>query len=81
MPSRHLQRHAQIDARPQRRGCLVRWFRTLGGVGGPFIGGLLIAAGLPIDAIFFVLAGLALIGVVLTLCGRTVATRVIAEAH
>lgn len=53
------------------RGAGVAWcagFGRLGGVGGPLVGGLLIAAGLSIDTIFFVLAGLALLGVALTLC-------------
>jgi MFS transporter, AAHS family, benzoate transport protein len=52
------------------RGAGVGWcagFGRLGGVGGPLIGGLLIAAGLSIATIFFVLAGLALVGVLLTL--------------
>lgn len=52
------------------RGAGVAWcagFGRLGGVGGPLIGGLLIAAGFSIDTIFFILAALALIGVVLTL--------------
>lgn len=53
------------------RGAGVAWcagFGRLGGVGGPLVGGLLIAAGLSINTIFFVLAGLALLGVALTLC-------------
>jgi AAHS family benzoate transporter-like MFS transporter len=52
------------------RGAGVAWcagFGRLGGVGGPLIGGLLIAAGLSIEAILLVLAGLALVGVALTL--------------
>lgn len=52
------------------RGAGVAWcagFGRLGGVGGPLIGGLLIAAGLSIETIFFVLAGLALLGIALTL--------------
>jgi AAHS family benzoate transporter-like MFS transporter len=52
------------------RGAGVAWcagFGRLGGVGGPLIGGLLIAAGLSIDTNFFVLAGLALVGVALSL--------------
>ena len=42
-------------------------FGRLGGVGGPLIGGLLIGAGLTLNSIFYVLAGLAVLGVVLTL--------------
>lgn len=52
------------------RGAGVAWcagFGRLGGVGGPLIGGLLIAAGLSIETILFILAGLALVGVALTL--------------
>lgn len=52
------------------RGAGVAWcagFGRLGGVGGPLVGGLLIAAGLSIEAILLILAGLALVGVALTL--------------
>jgi AAHS family benzoate transporter-like MFS transporter len=52
------------------RGAAVSWcagFGRLGGVGGPLIGGFLIAAGLSTDSIFFVLAGIALVGMLLTL--------------
>jgi AAHS family benzoate transporter-like MFS transporter len=52
------------------RGAAVAWcagFGRLGGVGGPLLGGLLVAAGLALNSIFFVLAALALLGVCLTL--------------
>ena len=52
------------------RGAAVSWcagFGRLGGVGGPLLGGFLITAGFALSSIFFVLAGLALLGVVLTL--------------
>jgi AAHS family benzoate transporter-like MFS transporter len=52
------------------RGSAVSWcagFGRLGGVAGPVLGGLLIGAGLALDSIFYVLAGLALFGAVLTL--------------
>jgi AAHS family benzoate transporter-like MFS transporter len=52
------------------RGAAVSWcagFGRLGGVGGPLIGGLLIAAGLSTNSIFYVLAGLAFVGTLLTL--------------
>ncbi|XJJ71116.1 MFS transporter [Novosphingobium sp. BL-8A] len=52
------------------RGAAVAWcagFGRLGGIGGPLIGGLLIAAGLSIQAILLVLAGLALIGAALAM--------------
>jgi AAHS family benzoate transporter-like MFS transporter len=52
------------------RGAGVAWcagFGRLGGVGGPLLGGFLIGAGLALNAIFYVLAGLGLLGLVLTL--------------
>jgi len=52
------------------RGAGVAWcagFGRLGGVGGPMLGGVLIGAGLALDSIFYVLAGLGLLGVLLTL--------------
>jgi MFS transporter, AAHS family, benzoate transport protein len=52
------------------RGAGVAWcagFGRLGGVAGPLLGGFLISAGLALESIFFVLAGLALVGLVLTL--------------
>ena len=52
------------------RGAGVAWcagFGRLGGIGGPLLGGFLIASGLALDSIFYVLAALALLGLVLTL--------------
>jgi AAHS family benzoate transporter-like MFS transporter len=52
------------------RGAAVAWcagFGRLGGVGGPLLGGFLVAAGLALNSIFYVLAAVALIGTVLTL--------------
>ncbi len=52
------------------RGAGVAWcagFGRLGGVGGPVIGGLMIGAGLSTNALFWVLAGLAVLGGLLTL--------------
>ena len=52
------------------RGAGVAWcagFGRLGGVGGPMLGGVLIGAGLALDSIFYVLAGLGLLGMLLTL--------------
>jgi AAHS family benzoate transporter-like MFS transporter len=52
------------------RGAAVAWcagFGRLGGIGGPLLGGLLISAGLALNSIFYILAGIALLGVVLTL--------------
>ena len=52
------------------RGAGVSWcagFGRLGGVGGPLLGGFLIGAGLALNSIFYVLAGLALFGAVLTM--------------
>ena len=70
------------------RGAAVAWcagFGRLGGVGGPLLGGFLIGAGLALDSIFFVLAGLCLLGLVLTLLvpvarGREVTTITIEPA-
>jgi MFS transporter, AAHS family, benzoate transport protein len=52
------------------RGAGVAWcagFGRLGGVGGPLLGGFLVGAGFALDSIFYVLAGLALLGLLLTL--------------
>jgi AAHS family benzoate transporter-like MFS transporter len=52
------------------RGAGVAWcagFGRLGGVGGPLLGGFLIGAGFALHSIFYVLAGLGLLGLVLTL--------------
>ena len=52
------------------RGAAVAWcagFGRLGGIGGPLLGGLLINAGIALNSIFFILAGIALVAVVLTL--------------
>ena len=52
------------------RGAAVAWcagFGRLGGVGGPLLGGFLIAAGLALNSIFYVLAAVAVLGVILTL--------------
>ncbi len=56
--------------RPNVRGAGVAWcagFGRLGGVAGPLVGGLLVAAGLGLEAIFHVLTGLAAFGALLTL--------------
>ena len=52
------------------RGAAVAWcagFGRLGGVGGPLLGGFLLGAGLALDSIFYVLAGLCLLGLAVTL--------------
>lgn len=52
------------------RGAGVAWcagFGRLGGVGGPLLGGLLVGAGLALNATFYILAGLGLLGLLLTL--------------
>lgn len=52
------------------RAAGVAWcagFGRLGGIGGPMLGSALIGASFPLDAIFYVLAGLGLLGTVLTL--------------
>ena len=43
-------------------------FGRLGGVGGPLLGGFLIGAGLALNSIFYVLAGLALLGLSCSPC-------------
>ena len=51
------------------RAAGVAWcagFGRIGGIGGPMLGSALIAAGLPLDTIFYILAALALLGVGLT---------------
>ena len=56
--------------RTQVRAAGVAWcagFGRIGGIGGPVLGSVLIAAGLPLDTIFYILAGLAMVGVALTL--------------
>ncbi|MHA6782979.1 MFS transporter [Pseudonocardia saturnea] len=58
------------------RSAGVAWcagFGRLGGIGGPIIGGLLIAAGLALNSIFYVLVALAVLGAVLTLFVPTAA--------
>jgi MFS transporter, AAHS family, benzoate transport protein len=52
------------------RGAGVAWcagFGRLGGVGGPLLGGFLISGGFALNSIFYILAGLATLGVILTL--------------
>ena len=52
------------------RGAAVAWcagFGRLGGVGGPLLGGFLISGGFALNSTFYVLAGLAVLGVILTL--------------
>lgn len=54
----------------QVRAAGVAWcagFGRLGGIGGPMLGSALIGSGLQLDSIFYVLAGLGLLGTVLTL--------------
>lgn len=52
------------------RAAGVAWcagFGRLGGIGGPMLGSTMIGAGLQLDSIFYVLAGLGLLGMMLTL--------------
>lgn len=52
------------------RGAGVAWcagFGRLGGIGGPLLGGFLVGAGLALNSIFYILAALGLLGLVLTL--------------
>ena len=51
------------------RGAGVAWcagFGRMGGVGGPLLGGFLISGGFALNSIFYILAGLAVLGVILT---------------
>jgi AAHS family benzoate transporter-like MFS transporter len=60
------------------RGAGVAWcagFGRLGGVAGPAVGGLLVGAGLALNAIFYVLAAVALLGMALTLAVPAVRNR------
>jgi len=52
------------------RAAGVAWcagFGRLGGIGGPMLGSTMIGAGLALNSIFYVLAGLGLVGAALTL--------------
>lgn len=52
------------------RGAGVAWcagFGRMGGVGGPLLGGFLISGGFALNSIFYILAALAILGVILTL--------------
>ncbi len=56
--------------RTQVRAAGVAWcagFGRLGGIGGPLLGSALIGSGLALDAIFYILAGIAVVGIGLTL--------------
>jgi AAHS family benzoate transporter-like MFS transporter len=60
------------------RSAGVAWcagFGRLGGIGGPVIGGLLVASGIALNSIFYVLAALAVVGGLLTLVVPTAASR------
>ncbi len=53
------------------RSAGVSWcagFGRLGGVAGPLVGGVLVAAGLALESIFYVLVGLGVFGALLTMC-------------
>jgi AAHS family benzoate transporter-like MFS transporter len=52
------------------RAAAVAWaagFGRLGGISGPLLGGLVLTAGLSVNSIFYILTGLAVLGVLLTL--------------
>jgi AAHS family benzoate transporter-like MFS transporter len=60
------------------RSAGVAWcagFGRLGGIGGPLIGGLLVASGIALTSTFYVLAALAVFGGLLTLVVPTAASR------
>lgn len=50
------------------RGAAVAWaagFGRLGGIAGPLLGGLFLAAGIGVNSVFYVLAGIGLVGAIL----------------
>lgn len=52
------------------RGAALAWatgFGRLGGISGPVLGGLFLTAGLTVNSIFYILAGFAFVGFILTL--------------
>ena len=60
------------------RSAGVAWcagFGRLGGIGGPLIGGLLVASGIVLNTIFYVLTALAVVGALLTLVVPTADAR------
>ncbi len=60
------------------RSAGVAWcagFGRLGGIGGPLIGGLLVASGIALNSVFHVLTVLAVVGALLTLLVPTAETR------
>ncbi|MCV2489851.1 MFS transporter [Geodermatophilus sp. YIM 151500] len=60
------------------RSAGVAWcagFGRLGGIGGPLIGGLLVASGIALNSIFYVLTALAVVGSLLTLLVPTAESR------
>ncbi|SNR51743.1 MFS transporter [Blastococcus mobilis] len=60
------------------RSAGVAWcagFGHLGGIGGPLIGGLLVASGIALNSIFYVLTALAVLGALLTLLVPTADAR------
>ena len=60
------------------RSAGVAWcagFGRLGGIGGPLIGGLLVASGIALNTIFYVLTALAVLGALLTLVVPTADAR------
>src|SRR5262249_50744549 len=60
------------------RAAGVAWcagFGRLGGIGGPLLGSTLIGAGLALDTIYYVLAGLAALGMLLTVLVPTAQAR------
>ena len=60
------------------RSAGVAWcagFGRLGGIGGPLIGGLLVASGIALNTTFYVLTALAVVGALLTLVVPTADAR------
>jgi MFS transporter, AAHS family, benzoate transport protein len=66
------------------RGAAVAWaagFGRLGGVSGPLLGGFDLAAGLSVDNISYILTGLAVVGVILTLLVPRLTARTTSIPH
>jgi AAHS family benzoate transporter-like MFS transporter len=66
------------------RAAGVAWcagFGRIGGIGGPMLGSFLIGVGLELDYIFYILAGLGLLGVALTLLVPMARSAIAVPAH
>ena len=60
-------RKFKLGSRPDGVPDVLDAIQELGGIGGPMLGSLLISTGMKLDSIFYVLAGIGLFGVLLSL--------------